>query len=75
MNVKMIISDWEQIEEWVHQQKVWAVVPKWFAQDLRQYRLVELKEFQLFHDYYLYYRPELSRVDWFQALLKEIFKT
>lgn len=72
LNIKLVISDWVQIEEWVHQQKVWAVLPKLFSQNDRNYRIVDLQESTSFHNYYIYYRPELAKLAWFQNLLKEI---
>lgn len=74
LNVKIVISDWQQIEKWVHQQKFWAVVPKLFCTPNRDYHMTDLNAFSLSHDYFIYYRPELAKLNWFQDILKQILK-
>jgi DNA-binding transcriptional LysR family regulator len=72
LDVRYEISDWLQIEQWVHQQKVWAVMPKLFCNLSRNYKVYELQDFSLFHDYFLYYRPDLAKLNWFKEILKQI---
>jgi DNA-binding transcriptional LysR family regulator len=72
LDIKMIIPDWLQIEEWVREQKVWAIVPHLFAQNDSDYDCLELDELFSMHDYYIYYRPDLSKLSWFQAILQQL---
>jgi hypothetical protein len=72
LNIKKIIPDWLQIEEWVHQQKVWALVPRLFTQKDRDYHLLELEDLFSVHEYYIYYRPDLSKLPWFQSILQQL---
>jgi DNA-binding transcriptional LysR family regulator len=72
LDIRIEISDWKQIESWVSQQKIWAIVPQLFCRPDRGYRIIDLREWVPFQTYFLYYRPDLAKLDWFKEILKQI---
>jgi DNA-binding transcriptional LysR family regulator len=66
------VADWEMIERRVEAQTAWAILPKIFTLKSKNYHVLDLSDQVEGVAFYVYYRKDLRKFEWFQEFLELI---
>lgn len=70
--IKGFIPGWDVIENKVHEGMGWSIVPGLFVKKHRNYHIILFpKTAEYSYPIYLYYKKDLSKIDWFKKILAQ----
>jgi DNA-binding transcriptional LysR family regulator len=72
--INYLTNDWFSLEERVHKQKSWSIIPSTFAKDQRGYKIYQIQGSSNSAPHFLYYRKDLAKHAWMKSIIDQAMR-